>query len=126
MPQTQIRHAHRQNRLAMVGPAESIRMAKWNPKATMKISPSISNMTHNRSLLDMIIMYLSLTVCAFHLAGRALLHASNLAQQDAEDLCEQVHCRGRLSSMSTSLNSLLQPSAVWSRRHCTRSLPAAL
>jgi hypothetical protein len=31
MPLTQSRHALRQNRLAMVGPAESIRMAKWNP-----------------------------------------------------------------------------------------------
>ncbi len=32
MPLTQIRHALRQNRLAMVGPTESIRMAKWNTK----------------------------------------------------------------------------------------------
>ncbi len=81
-------------------------------------------MTHNRSLLDMIIMDLSLTV--FHLTGRALLHAANLARQDAEDLCEQVHCRGHLNSMPTSLNSLLEPSAVLSLRDCTRSLPAAL
>jgi hypothetical protein len=85
---------------------------------TMKISPSISSTTHNRSLLDMIIMDLSLTVCVFHLAGRAL--------RDAENLCGQVFCRGRLNSMPTSLNSLLEPSAVWSRRDCTRSLPAAL
>jgi hypothetical protein len=41
---------------------------------TMKISPSISSTTHNRSLLDMIIMDLSLTVCVFHLAGRELRH----------------------------------------------------
>jgi hypothetical protein len=66
------------------------------------------------------------TAHRFQLAGRALLHAANLARRDAEDPCEQVVCRGRLNSMPTSLNSLLEPSAVWSRRDCTRSLPAAL
>ncbi len=97
-----------------------------NAPVTMKISPSISSTTHNRSLLDIIIMDLSLTVCVFQLTGRALQHAANLARRDAEDLCKQVFCRGRLNSMPTSLNSLLEPSAVWSRRDCTRSLPSAL
>ena len=90
-------------------------------------SKYLSSTTHNGSLLDMIIMDLSLTVCVFHLAGRALLHAANLARRDVEDLCEQVFCRGRLNYMPTSLNSLLEPSAVWSRRDCsTRSISAAL
>ena len=104
----------------------SIGAASTMQTVTMKISPSISSTTHNRSLLDMIIMDLSLTVCVFHVAGRALRHAANLARRDAEDLCKQVFCRGRLNSMPTSLNSLLEPSAVWSLRDCTRSLPAAV
>ncbi len=94
----------------------SIGAASTMQTVTMKISPSISRTTHNRSLLEMIIMDLSLTVCVFHLAGRALQHADNLARRDAEDLYRQVLCRGRLNSMPTSLNSLLEPSAVWSRR----------
>ena len=40
MPQTQVRHALCQNRLAMVGPAESIRMAKLNPKMMI---PQVAN-----------------------------------------------------------------------------------
>ena len=94
----------------------SIGAASTMQTVTMKISPSISSTTHNRSLLYMIIMDLSLTVCVFQLAGRALRHAANLARRDAEDLCKQVFCRRRLNSMPTSLNSLLEPSAVWSLR----------
>ncbi len=65
-------------------------------------------------------MDISLTVRVFQLAGRALLHAANLARRHAEDLCKQVFCRGRLNSMPTSPNSLLEPSAV---RDCTRPIP---
>ncbi len=85
----------------------SIVAASTMQTVTMKISPSISSTTHYRSLLDMIIMDLSLTVCVFHLACRA----ANLARRDAEDPCAQVLCRGLLNSMPISLNSSLEPSA---------------
>ncbi len=52
--------------------ARSVRIAQCKT-VTMKISPSISSTTHNRSLLDMIMMDLSMTMRVFHLAGSCIL-----------------------------------------------------
>jgi hypothetical protein len=47
-----MRHTLRQNRLAMVGPAESIRMTKLNPEMMIPMTCSLPTLKWLRTLLD--------------------------------------------------------------------------